>query len=39
MLSIDGQDPYVAVDANAAITGSFQGFGTRQNSLVKYNIL
>ncbi|KAL5522967.1 hypothetical protein ACEPAF_1234 [Sanghuangporus sanghuang] len=32
VLTINGQDPFVAVDANAAITGSFQGFGTRQNS-------
>lgn len=24
----------MAVNANAAITGSFQGFGTRQNSFV-----
>ncbi|PPQ65798.1 LOW QUALITY PROTEIN: hypothetical protein CVT26_000383 [Gymnopilus dilepis] len=35
VLLINGQDPFVAVDANAQITGSFQGFGTRQNS---YNI-
>ncbi|THH03064.1 hypothetical protein EW145_g6558, partial [Phellinidium pouzarii] len=32
VLAINGQDPFVAVDANAAITGSFEGFGTRQNS-------
>ncbi|KAF8884720.1 hypothetical protein CPB84DRAFT_1837997 [Gymnopilus junonius] len=32
VLLINGQDPFVAVDANAQITGSFQGFGTRQNS-------
>ncbi|EJC99199.1 uncharacterized protein FOMMEDRAFT_148756 [Fomitiporia mediterranea MF3/22] len=32
VLAINGKDPFVAVDANAAITGSFQGFGTRQNS-------
>ncbi|THH21164.1 hypothetical protein EW146_g370 [Bondarzewia mesenterica] len=32
VLKINGQDPFVAVDANAAITGSFQGFGTRQNT-------
>ncbi|KAJ3759694.1 hypothetical protein EV360DRAFT_41436 [Lentinula raphanica] len=32
LLSIDGQDPFVAVDANALITGSFQPLGTRQNS-------
>lgn len=31
VLKINGQDPFVAVNANAAITGSFQGFGTRQN--------
>ncbi|KAH8114000.1 hypothetical protein DFH11DRAFT_1509631 [Phellopilus nigrolimitatus] len=32
VLAINSQDPFVAVDANAAITGSFEGFGTRQNS-------
>ncbi|KAI0659833.1 hypothetical protein C8Q70DRAFT_914914 [Cubamyces menziesii] len=32
VLAINGQDPFVAVDANAQITGSFQGLGTRQNS-------
>ncbi|KAF9647657.1 hypothetical protein BDM02DRAFT_3097792 [Thelephora ganbajun] len=32
VLLIDGKLPYVAVDENAAITGSFQGLGTRQNS-------
>lgn len=34
VLKINGDDPFVAVDANALITGSFQGFGTRQNSYV-----
>ena len=34
MLQINGADPLVAVDANAEITGSFQGRGTRQNSYV-----
>jgi hypothetical protein len=39
VLLIDGQDPFVAVDANAQITGSFQGFGTRQNSFFSsYNL-
>ncbi|KAI0792260.1 hypothetical protein C8Q75DRAFT_792008 [Abortiporus biennis] len=32
VLSINGADPFVAVNANAKITGSFQGLGTRQNS-------
>ncbi|PSS35390.1 hypothetical protein PHLCEN_2v1663, partial [Hermanssonia centrifuga] len=32
VLLINGADPFVAVDANALITGSFQPFGTRQNS-------
>ncbi|KAL5481091.1 hypothetical protein ACEPAI_10032 [Sanghuangporus weigelae] len=32
VLAINGKNPFVAVNANAAITGSFQGFGTRQNS-------
>lgn len=32
VLTIDGRDPNVAIDANALITGSFQGVGTRQNS-------
>ncbi|KAF8888526.1 hypothetical protein BD779DRAFT_1439887 [Infundibulicybe gibba] len=32
VLLIDNQDPFNAVDANALITGSFQGLGTRQNS-------
>jgi hypothetical protein len=31
VLLINGQDPWLAVDANAAIGGSFQAFGTRQN--------
>ncbi|KAH9478024.1 Peptidase S41 family protein ustP [Psilocybe cubensis] len=32
VLQINGQDPFVAVNANALITGSFQALGTRQNS-------
>ncbi|TFY76408.1 hypothetical protein EWM64_g7604 [Hericium alpestre] len=32
VLKINGQDPFVAVNSNAAITGSFEGLGTRQNS-------
>jgi hypothetical protein len=32
VLFIDGRSPYVAVDQNAAISGGFQGLGTRQNS-------
>ncbi|PPR00180.1 hypothetical protein CVT24_005078 [Panaeolus cyanescens] len=31
VISINGQDPFVAVNANAQIAGSFQGLGTRQN--------
>ncbi|GJE90953.1 hypothetical protein PsYK624_071000 [Phanerochaete sordida] len=31
VLAINGQDPFVAVDANALIAGSFQPLGTRQN--------
>ncbi|TCD64095.1 hypothetical protein EIP91_004537 [Steccherinum ochraceum] len=39
VLKINGEDPFVAVDANALITGSFQGFGTRQNSFfATYNL-
>lgn len=32
VLLIDGKLPYAAVDQNAAISGGFQGLGTRQNS-------
>ncbi|KAL7277149.1 hypothetical protein ACG7TL_008995 [Trametes sanguinea] len=32
VLEINGQDPFVAVNANAEITGGFQGLGSRQNS-------
>ncbi|KAF4616286.1 hypothetical protein D9613_008331 [Agrocybe pediades] len=32
VLLINGQDPFVAVNVNALITGSFQALGTRQNS-------
>nr|GAT56785.1 predicted protein [Mycena chlorophos] len=32
VLQINGEDPFIAVDQNALITGSFQSFGTRQNS-------
>ncbi|KZT01062.1 uncharacterized protein LAESUDRAFT_816144 [Laetiporus sulphureus 93-53] len=32
VLLIDGVDPFVAVNANALITGGYQGYGTRQNS-------
>ncbi|KAK0195495.1 hypothetical protein F5146DRAFT_1100975 [Armillaria mellea] len=32
VLLIDGQDPFAAVNANAQVTGSYQSFGTRQNS-------
>lgn len=31
VVKINGQDPFVAVNTNAQITGSFQGFGTRQS--------
>ncbi|CDO71106.1 hypothetical protein BN946_scf184844.g110 [Trametes cinnabarina] len=31
VLAINGQDPFVAVNANAQVAGSFQGLGTRQN--------
>ncbi|KAI0355821.1 hypothetical protein OH77DRAFT_1424077 [Trametes cingulata] len=38
VLAINGQDPSVAVDANAKINGGFQGLGTRQNSFfASYN--
>ncbi|EJF59301.1 hypothetical protein DICSQDRAFT_156307 [Dichomitus squalens LYAD-421 SS1] len=38
VLAINGQDPWIAVDANAAIAGSFQGLGTRQNGyFASYN--
>ncbi|KAF9263255.1 hypothetical protein L218DRAFT_902191 [Marasmius fiardii PR-910] len=32
VLLIDGEDPWVAVNKNAEVTGSYQSFGTRQNS-------
>ncbi|KAJ8077341.1 hypothetical protein PM082_001771 [Marasmius tenuissimus] len=32
VLLIDGEDPWVAVNENAEVTGSYQAFGTRQNS-------
>ncbi|PFH48702.1 hypothetical protein AMATHDRAFT_149320 [Amanita thiersii Skay4041] len=32
VISINGKGPFDAVNANALITGSFQGFGTRQNA-------
>ncbi|KAJ2928316.1 hypothetical protein H1R20_g8781, partial [Candolleomyces eurysporus] len=32
VLLIDGQDPFVAVDRNANITGGYQSHATRQNS-------
>ncbi|KAF7428583.1 hypothetical protein PC9H_007809 [Pleurotus ostreatus] len=32
VLLIDGNDPFSAVNANALTTGSYQSFGTRQNS-------
>lgn len=35
ILLINDKDPWAAVDANALITGSFQAFGTRQNSYVR----
>ncbi|KAM5543570.1 hypothetical protein V8D89_002821 [Ganoderma adspersum] len=31
VIAINGHDPWLAVDENAAVSGSFQGFGTRQN--------
>jgi len=34
VLSINGEDPFVAVNTNAAIAGSYQALGTRQNGLV-----
>ncbi|KAJ7497391.1 hypothetical protein FB451DRAFT_1018980 [Mycena latifolia] len=32
VLQINGEDPFVAVNQNAESTGSYQSFGTRQNS-------
>ncbi|GBE83957.1 hypothetical protein SCP_0510160 [Sparassis crispa] len=32
VLLINGLDPFIAIDDNAHVTGSYQGFGTRQNS-------
>ena len=32
VLLINGEDPFVAVEANAAITGGYQSHATRQNS-------
>jgi hypothetical protein len=32
VLRINGEDPFVAVNENTKITGSYQAFGTRQNS-------
>lgn len=34
VLAINGAPPFVAVDANALIAGSFQPLGTRENGLV-----
>lgn len=34
VLLIDGEDPFVAVNANTLTTGGYQSFGTRQNSYV-----
>ncbi|KAM5541660.1 hypothetical protein V8D89_004641 [Ganoderma adspersum] len=31
VIAINGHDPWLAVDENAAVSGSFQGFGARQN--------
>jgi hypothetical protein len=31
VLAINGKDPWDAVNANTLISGSYQGFGTRQN--------
>ncbi|KAH8103013.1 hypothetical protein BXZ70DRAFT_889701 [Cristinia sonorae] len=39
VLLINGRNPLEAVDANALITGSFQGLGTRQNTFfATYNL-
>ncbi|KAK7472784.1 hypothetical protein VKT23_000891 [Stygiomarasmius scandens] len=32
VLLLNGEDPFVAVNKNALVTGSYQGFGTRQTS-------
>ncbi|KAJ3768691.1 hypothetical protein FB446DRAFT_815071 [Lentinula raphanica] len=32
VIAINDQDPFVAVDANALVTGGYQSLGTRQNS-------
>jgi hypothetical protein len=37
VLLINGLDPYVSVNANTLITGSYQGYGTRQNAYVSSN--
>jgi hypothetical protein len=38
VLAINGQDPWAAADANAAISGGYQQFGTRQNGFfASYN--
>ena len=38
LLAINGADPFVAVDANALIAGSFQPLGTRQNGCVRCGV-
>jgi hypothetical protein len=38
VLAINGQDPWAVADANAAISGGYQQFGTRQNGFfASYN--
>jgi hypothetical protein len=37
VLSINDNPPFDAVNASAQITGSFQAFGTRQNSCVSFS--
>ena len=39
VLLINGLDPYVSVNANTLITGSYQAYGTRQNAYVLPQLL
>jgi hypothetical protein len=38
VLAINGRDPWDAINANAAITGSFQGLSSRQNKYVDSHV-
>ncbi|KAH8827563.1 hypothetical protein DL96DRAFT_1599472 [Flagelloscypha sp. PMI_526] len=39
VISVNNEDPWKAVDANAAIAGSYQSFATRQNSFFASHVI